>query len=100
MKWQIWKRNPNKIRTVVVDPNGPFTLNWIWPQKPLEMTHTIIHTPYPRPETINIRFQSRQGRQWMQPPIYCRGGTHYPINMPPQYEDDPWQSMDIDVRYE
>jgi hypothetical protein len=101
MNWKrLWTRKAKRPKTIILEPDGPFNLNWIWPKTSLNINHTVIHTPYPRPHTILIRAQSRSGRQWQLPPIFCRGGSHYSITMPPQYEGDEWQMLDIDIHYE
>lgn len=99
MKWQIWKRERHP-KTIVLAPDAPFSLEWKWPYKPLEVNHNVIHSPYPRPTVIIIWAITKDGRRWQLSPYYCRGGSYHAMDLPGIQDNDPYVRLEIDVHYD
>jgi hypothetical protein len=88
-------------------------MKWKWPKRkpsesiinigrlaPIEVNHNVIHAPYPRPGVITITFFDMEGRQWVMPPIQCRGGAMYMENVPHRYEGQEWVRYEVKLYYE
>jgi len=72
----------------------------IFPDAPLKMDHTVIHTPYPKPTVITLTFYDNEGRQWVMPPYQCRGAPFYMMNVPPQLDGQRWVRVEMKMYYD
>ena|SRR5256885_882493 len=104
MKWnRLWTRKPKEtvIHLDSYDPINllPFQVQVLGSNVPLRIEHTVTHAPYPQPVTMTITLYDRDGRQFVMPPINCRGATYYPMQVPDYGEDSKWVRMDVKMWY-
>lgn len=100
--WPLIHKKPKEPTKIFVKGYGDDTYAAI-PIRlitPIEINHTVIHSPYPRPTMIIIHAVSKEGRRWQMPAIQCRGGGYYQLSMPHQFEGDEYVSLEINVRYD
>jgi len=99
MNWKrLWTRKPKSPTPIYIkgfgnDSYAAIPVRLIFPP---EIEHKVTHMPYPHPDTITITLYDGEGRQFVMPPINCRGGVYYPMQLP-NYGN--WVRMDVKVYY-
>jgi hypothetical protein len=101
---RLWTRKPKSptqiyLKGMGVDNYAAIPVRLIFPDAPMKIDHTIIHTAYPHPDTITITLYDLDGRQFVMPPINCRGGVYYPMQIP-DWDGTKWVKMDVKVYYQ